>query len=223
MATSTPRVFLSSSNSKLEKTAKALARRIVAFNLPPDTSFTVKGKKHNTCPGADKCRRDCYAKQGRFTMPAAMNVRRENLAATLHPQFVKLFLAELDAAKADTVRVHDSGDFYRQEYLESFFEIARNRPHVLFYCYTKSLHLDWSQTPTNFRVVQSMGGKYDSDIDPDFPHSRIFATHAEREAAGYIDGNVNDGPAINGLVQIGLVYHGTRRMSDGLAAYLAAA
>ena len=214
-------VFLSAGNSKLDKTGKALGRKIVAFNLPPDSSFTVKGKKHNTCPGALHCRKDCYAKQGRFTMPAAMRVRRENLAASLSPDFVALFLAALDASKANTVRVHDSGDFYSQDYLDAFFTIAKARPNVLFYAYTKSLHLNWSATPGNFRITQSMGGRYDNDLDPDFPHSRIFATHEEREAAGYVDGNIHDGPAINGLVQIGLVYHGTRRMSEELAEHLA--
>lgn len=215
-------VYLSAGNSKLEKTGKAMGRRIVAFNLPPDHAFTTAdGVRLNTCPGALACRAVCYAKQGRLAMPAAVRIRQENLQAALSPDFVFDVLAALRASKADTVRVHDSGDFFSQGYLDAWFEIASLRPDVTFYAYTKSLHLDFSKTPANFRITQSIGGKYDTSLDPDFPHSRIFSSHAAREAAGYIDGNVDDSPAINGLVQIGLVYHGTRKLTDAQSQYFA--
>ena len=116
-------VYLSAGNSKLEKTGKALGRRIVAFNLPPDHGFTVDGTELNTCPGALACRAVCYAKQGRLAMPAAVKVRMSNLAASLAATFVAEFLVALDASKANTVRVHDSGDFYSQTYLDAFFEM----------------------------------------------------------------------------------------------------
>ena len=85
---------------------------------------------------------------------------------------------------------------------------------------TKSLHLDlWSGKPDNFRIVQSVGGKMDSAVDIKRPHSRIFADHGARRAAGYVDGNVNDGPAIRGERRIGLVYHGQRNLTPAQSAY----
>lgn len=213
-------VYLSAGNSKLEKTGKAMRRRIVAFNLPPDYAFqTADGVKMNTCPGALACRGVCYAKQGRLAMPAAVKVRRDNLDAAMSPDFIFDVLAALNASKADTVRIHDSGDFFSQSYLDAWLAIATLRPDVVFYAYTKSLHLDFSKAPPNMQITQSLGGRYDADLDPDFPHSRIFSTHAAREAAGYVDGNVDDSPAIQGLVQIGLVYHGTRKLTDSQAAF----
>lgn len=217
-------VFLSEGNSKLEKTGKALGgKKIVAFNLPPDLNFTAgDGRTLNTCPGAAACRGVCYAKQGRMAMPAAVARRMENLTATQGPDFVPAFLTALIDSGADIVRVHDSGDFYSQQYLDAFFLIARCVPHVTFYAYTKSLHLNWSKCPENFRMIQSEGGKHDDLIDPELPHSRIFATHYQRRQAGYVDGGQTDRAAINGLVQIGLVYHGTRNLTEAQRKYFSA-
>lgn len=213
-------VYLSAGNSKLEKTGKALGRRIVAFNLPPDHAFeSADGVKLNTCPGALACRAVCYAKQGRLAMPAAVRIRRDNLEASQAPSFIFDVLEALRASRADTVRIHDSGDFYSQGYLDAWCSIASMRPDVVFYAYTKSLHLNFSKVPDNLRITQSIGGRFDTSIDPDFPHSRIFSSHEAREAAGYVDGNVDDSPAINGLVQIGLVYHGTRKLTEAQAKY----
>lgn len=112
-----------------------------------------------------------------------------------------------------TIRVHDSGDFFSQEYLDIWLRTILKYPEMLFYCYTKSLHLDWSHKPDNFTVVQSCGGKLDHLIDLEKPHSRIFATNEDRVRAGYVDGNVDDGPAMRGEIKIGLVYHGQRNLT----------
>ena len=53
----------------------------------------------------------------------------------------------------------------------------------------------------------------DTEIDKSKPHARIFAIEAQRINAGYVDGNVNDSPAINGDIKIGLVYHGTKNLT----------
>ncbi len=217
------RIFLSEGNSKLEKTGKAMGKKIVAWNLPPDHVFyTADGTKQNTCPGALACRAVCYAKQGRLAMPNAVARRMENLQATQSPDFVPSFLSAVIDSGADIVRIHDSGDFYSQQYLNAFFLIAKCLPAVTFYAYTKSLHLDWSKCPENLRRVQSEGGRHDDKIDRDLPHSRIFATHYQRRQAGYIDGGGTDRAAINGLVQIGLVYHGTKKLTDAQRDYFSA-
>ena len=61
--------------------------------------------------------------------------------------------------------------------------------------------------------MQSLGGKYDDRVNLDRPHSRIFSDDNARVAAGYVDGNVDDMPAINGDIKIGLVYHGTKNLT----------
>ena len=116
---------------------------------------------------------------------------------------------------------HDSGDFYNQEYFNKWCDIAEALPHIIFYAYTKTLNLDWENKPTNLVITQSFGGKHDALVNMSLPHSRIFATHEDRINAGYVDGNVNDVPAIEGEVLIGLVYHGQRNLTESQKRYFA--
>lgn len=194
--------------SKLKKT------KTVSFGLPAFKS--LDGFK--VCPGSGFCAEPCYAQQARYTLPDAIRTRETNLAivrASL-PLFERLATHDLERIKVRSIRLHDSGDFYSQEYLDSWFSIMRQFPAKSFYCYTKSLQLDWTATPINFTRVQSFGGRFDHLIDTSKPHARIFATHADRRRAGYVDGNRDDGPAQRGVIRIGLVYHGTRALTPKL-------
>ena len=142
-----------------------------------------------TCPKAGACAAVCYARQGTFTWPVVVAARERNLAIVRGDlaEFVRVAVADLSRMKARTVRVHDSGDFFSQAYLDSWYAIARALPDRTFYAYTKSLHLDlWSARPANFRIVQSVGGKMDDSVDVSLPHSRIFADDDARVQAGYV-------------------------------------
>ena len=198
-------------NAKLAKTSKG-RYNVIGFGTIADHDFVDSdGVKRNTCGGALACKAVCYAKQGAYMWDSVRKARKRNLRLTMRKDFAAIIVGDLSSMrKVNTVRIHDAGDFYSQEYLDKWIVIAKALPYLRFYTYTKSLNLDFSKVPANFQVTQSVGGRYDADIDPDFSHSRIFATHEDRERAGYIDGNVSDVPAIRGLVQIGLVYHGNK-------------
>lgn len=210
-------VHLSNGNSKLVKTSGETVK-VIGFGLPADVSF---GDGKNTCPGALACRAVCFAKQGTYRFPAVKASRMANLDATMGDGFVADMITALKRRRSfNTIRIHDSGDFYSQEYYNAWCEIARAFPDRIFYAYTKSLNLDlWSGKPDNLRITQSLGGRWDKLVDLSKPHSRIFATHAAREAAGYVDGNVSDLPAIEGEVKIGLVYHGGRNLTPAQAKF----
>jgi hypothetical protein len=73
------------------------------------------------------------------------------------------------------LRQHVSGDYFKLAYLQGTIAAAVERPDVLFYAYTKSLHFvrritdmlsppDGLVTP-NFRLTASRGGKYDHLIE----------------------------------------------------------
>jgi len=95
-------------------------------------------------------------------------------------------------------------------------------PNITFYAYTKTVNIDlWTNKPDNFKITQSLGGKHDNLVNLEMPHSRIFADDDARINAGYVDGNVNDVPAIQGLVKIGLVYHGNKGLTDSQKKYFA--
>jgi hypothetical protein len=171
-----------------------------------------------TCPKAGACAPVCYARQGRYYMPNVANNKEHNLRAVRNLKtFIPKAIADLKHIRHKIVRIHDAGDFYSQEYLDAWYEIARQFPEKFFYAYTKSLHLDlWSNRPENFKIGQSMGGTMDDKINKRKAHSRIFTTHADRRRAGYIDGNNPNKvePMVTGERKIGLVYHGQKKLSD---------
>lgn len=207
-------------NEKLEKTSGLGTYNIVGFGLPADYDFERDGVKYNTCPGALACRGVCYAKQGGYRFPDSIAARSHNLAFSQTDGFVAGIVSDLKRfRKANTVRIHDSGDFYSQEYFDKWCAIANALPHLTFYAYTKSLTLDLAAAPANLKVTQSLGGKYDASVDLDAPHSRIFSDHDARLAAGYVDGNLSDEPAIQGLIKIGLVYHGNKNLTESQKVY----
>ena len=213
-------------NAKLQKTGGG-AYRVLGYGIPADHSFDHDGDRLNTCPGALACRAVCYAKQGSYAWPAVKRARAHNLEyfVTVGPDvFAAHAIEDLSrfVRRYNVVRVHDSGDFFSQEYLDAWFTIARAFPTITFYAYSKSLHLNWTACPSNLAITQSQGGRYDADLDVDFPHARIFSTDEDRRRAGYVDGSESDAPAILGLVKIGLVYHGNKNLTPPQARYFAA-
>ena len=210
-------------NEKLQKDNGG-TYNIIGFGIPADMNFVdANWNPLNTCPGALACRAVCYAKQGRYAMPNVLNARKHNLELSLQDSFVPMVIADLARMrKVNAVRIHDSGDFYNQEYYNKWCSIARVFPHITFYAYTKTVNMDlFGNKPDNLQITQSLGGKWDDKVNLGMPHSRIFATHEDRIRAGYVDGNVNDVPAIEGLVQIGLVYHGQKKLTDSQKRYFA--
>lgn len=189
--------------------------KIVGFGIPADFDFN----NTNTCPGALACKAVCYAKQGTYNFPVVKTARRKALKQTQLKTFVDRAVKDLNyflqKKKYNTVRIHDSGDFYSQEYLDKWKEIARRVPEMKFYAYTKAMHLNlFKDLPSNFNLVQSLGGKYDKLVDLSKSHSRIFTNDSARKQFGYVDGIVNDNAAITGKIKIGLVYHGVKNLTE---------
>lgn len=213
--------YWSKGNEKLNKTAKKWEKRFgskarfVGFNIPRLNSASGQ----TTCPYAGVCAEYCYADQGRFAMPMSKRTREHNLDLINKMGWGEIcdaFVEDLQRLRSIThVRIHDSGDFFSRRYYQTWIRTAQELPNLLFYAYTKSLPLiDWDAHPENFRLVQSVGGKRDHDIDETRPHAKVFVSHADRKRAGYCDGNASDMPAILGQTRIGLVYHGTRLLDD---------
>lgn len=213
--------------AQLEQQSARAISRIACFAIPADHDFEHGGERMNTCPGALACAGVCYAKQGRYLMSGPADVRTRNLRLTLDTGFVEAICSDLMALTdcrrgrkpINVVRLHDSGDFYRQRYLDDWCAIAARNPSVEIYAYTKSHHLDFSQMPFNLRIIQSLGGRYDNLVDLNRQHSRIFTSHEDREREGYVDGLLGDGPALDGLVKLGQVYHGSRPMNEAQRKY----
>lgn len=98
----------------------------VAAGMPFDTSI-------GTCPGStEECESICYAKRVVDT-PAVWDVWERN---TRHEQLPWTDDPLPDDAKI--VRIHVSGDFDTKLYIEEWIVLAKARPEVLFFGYTRS-------------------------------------------------------------------------------------
>jgi hypothetical protein len=62
---------------------------------------------------------------------------------------------EISKINRDTIRIHESGDFYNKYYLDKWFAIMRHFPDKTFLAYSKSV-LDFSNKPDNFILFFSV-------------------------------------------------------------------
>jgi hypothetical protein len=188
---------LSTNNAKLK------TEKIASFGL-------VAGV---TCPAAAECNsnRFCYAQNGRYVMPQAMSVRVENFLASKQNHFVSSMIVLLKSLPKNwlTIRLHDSGDFYSQEYIDKWEQIISQNKDKFFYAYTKSLNLNLEKLISlkNALIIQSEGGKFDNKINYKMPHAKIFKSEEELLKSGYVNASNSDLRAIKSI-KIGLIIHG---------------
>lgn len=195
------------------------------WTLPAWVITLSDGSSFNVCPNAGACKDLCYARNGTYLFPKVRAAHVRNLERTLndldgwvedmvgelsHRRFrprgeprmewlipsVDPWIAEWLTGGGAAVRIHDSGDFYSDEYLLAWMEIADRTPDVLFYAYTKEvtrMRQHEGRAPVNFRWLYSLGGKEDHLIDRDQDrHADVFPTVEAVVEAGYMDQTVSD-------------------------------
>lgn len=119
--------------------------------------------------------------------------------------------AELGARRFDGkwVRVHDSGDFFSDDYTCAWLDIMRARPNVQFYAYTKEVdrirRLVIPAAPPNFRWCFSLGGKQDHLLDLSTDRvADVFPTEEAIIAAGWHSQHADDRLAVLGPAPVGM-------------------
>ena len=132
--------YLSKGNHKLPTTT-------LIFNLP-----AVK-----TCPGSTvKCRKWCYARKSEVCYPQVLPFRMNNWQLSKQDNFVEVISEEIKRSRTvKTIRCHESGDFYNEEYFEKWVDIALAFPELKFYAYTKVVTLGTKFRPDNFVLLLS--------------------------------------------------------------------
>lgn len=128
---------------------KKLAKHIKVFNLPAGKS----------CPNCTDCYKECYAKKSEGFRKVVKKSRARNFRlAKENPGLLKKYILE-NVSEGNTVRIHESGDMFSQEYLDMWKEIVKSRPNTVFYTYSKTLDMwNWSKIKalSNFHVVPSI-------------------------------------------------------------------
>lgn len=199
----------SNANAKIKSLANVAALRPFLANKRKVYSFDLLSG--HTCPYA----RDCHSKamqrpdgtrfvqdgkhtdfrcfsasQEAFYTPL-YNLRKANteqilaIAALKGSQGVADALENAMPKNAGIIRIHVGGDFKLRSYFEGWLELARRRPDILFYAYTKSLPY-WlansNKIPNNFVLTASKGGMKDELIGK-YNLRQAIVVESETEAA----------------------------------------
>jgi len=120
---------------------------------------------------------------------------------------------EFTVRPVQIMRIHDSGDFFSQEYFDAWLEVIRARPDIVFYAYTKSLPF-WKQRkdqiPPNFKLIASSGGKADEMIEQEKFRQAIIVSDMEEAIERQLNVDINEFLAIFGEGDFALLLHGTQ-------------
>jgi len=114
---------------KLLKYENAKLKKQLIFSLP--ASQEICGQ---SCPR-------CYAMKFQRLYPTVLPYRIRMHAASLTSDFVTKVVHEIRSFKKplEAVRIHESGEFYSQEYIDKWSSVASALPMIKFYAFTKRL------------------------------------------------------------------------------------
>lgn len=99
-------------------------------------------------------------------------------------EMISLITASLPK-DATVIRLHVSGDFFNQEYTNSWMNVAAANPEIHFYTYSKSVQFVKSaHVPDNMIVTFSLGGRQDEIIDESMQTAQVVFTPASATKLG---------------------------------------
>jgi hypothetical protein len=184
---------------KFQQGNAKLGKNIFTFSLPAG----------HACPFANEClsKADkltgkltdgpntqfrCFAASAEAVYPNVRLARWHNfdlLKKLSTVEATNLILQSLPK-KANIVRIHVSGDFFNESYFLAWLQVAKLKPKVLFYAYTKSL-IYWvnyiKDIPTNLVLNASEGGKLDAQIsEHELKFAKVVYSPEQAEELGLL-------------------------------------
>ena len=172
----------------------------------------------------------CFSASQEAQYTGVYNLRKHNFDTLKQNQddwpLMYLELWKSMPADAGIVRIHVAGDFFNENYLRAWIELAQTTPDVLFYAYTKSLKY-WdalrSEVPDNLVLTASYGGRDDWMIDRGgFRFAKVVFSEAEAEELDLIIDH-DDSHAANPTWRdesFALLIHGTQPKGSDAATAL---
>lgn len=103
----------------------------------------------------------CYAAKAQVRFPKALEYRERMLERSKAKEFIDDIVEELSKSKKNfkAVRIHESGEFYSQDYLDKWVQIAKSLPDIRFYAFTKrKKDFDFSkaEAQNNLIIIDSL-------------------------------------------------------------------
>lgn len=134
---------------KLIQKGNSKLHNMYMFNLPATRDICGR-----ICPG-------CFAIREQKRFPMVIEARNKRLEASKQEDFVATVVKEINSlrTKPKFFRIHASGEFYSQEYINKWNKITDKFPDITFYTYTKRIkHFDFSslQSKKNFVLINSL-------------------------------------------------------------------
>lgn len=170
----------------------------------------------------------CYAASAEMRWPAVRKQRWRNFdllrlfkgdiygMADLILKSLEYYESQNPAIKL--FRIHESGDFFSQEYFDAWIKVTEARPGILFYAYTKSLPF-WAarkdKIPKNLRLTASEGGKMDELIGKEQFRRAIIVKDKGEAIARNLNIDSNDFLAAFGDQDFALLLHGPQAKEMG--------
>ncbi len=105
-----------------------MGNNVFLFNLPAKdtctpTSWCLEGRDGEPA---------CYALRGRCKWPPSLKGAAQRLELSQKPGFVDKVVEAVNRRKVKYFRLHSSGDFYSNGYVEKWINIAKKCPDTLF-------------------------------------------------------------------------------------------
>ena len=226
----------SPANSKLSKLERKTKLKVYSLSLPSGV----------TCPFASKCRSKavqlpngkykvvdgkdtefrCYSASQEALYPTLYKLTRHNFNVMENARkqdgvmgVVNLILLSLPK-NAGIIRISESGDIYNNDIMLAWILVAKQRPAIKFYAYTKSTpyyvqNLD--KIPNNLKITASYGGSRDDLIElHDLPNVMVVkSTYEARQLKRPVD--IDDSHTYRGVKRFALVIHGQQKQGSGYA------
>lgn len=118
---------------------------------------------------------------------------------------------EQNNGKIGTFRIHDSGDFFSQDYFDAWVQAARQRNDIHFYAYTKSISY-WKarrdSIPPNLKLIASEGGKEDDIMHKEKFRKSTIVKDVDDAKQRKLPIDVDDSLAAFGDTDTALLVHG---------------
>lgn len=165
----------------------------------------------------------CFSASQEVQYSYLYNLRKNNFEE-LRSLKTRQLMAEgiIAAMPKDTgiVRIHVGGDFFSENYMLAWFDVARQNPDKLFYAYTKSLPYLVNQLiledgscgiPDNVSITASRGGRFDHLIDQ-YNLKEAVVVYSEQQASdlGLEIDHDDSHAAIKNNQSFALLVHGTQ-------------